>query len=149
MNQTVYYRIFTLSLILLIFSPLEARLVKPSQNGEEKEILQIAISMNVDIDTARMALVQACQMENYVLESEVVKEMKTQLRVFAGNDGVVDEKEFDLLYQTTVAKVNGKITNVQVKKMIVEEMETSGLNQVKTGWFSNWYTKVKKEVGMA
>ena len=39
MNQTVYYRIFTLSLILLIFSPLEARLVKPSQNGEEKEIL--------------------------------------------------------------------------------------------------------------
>ena len=117
--------------------------------GEEKEILQIAISMDVDIDTARMALVQACQMENYVLESEVVKEMKNQLRVFAGNDGVVDEKEFDLLYQTTVAKVNGKITNVQVKKMIVEEMETSGLNQVKTGWFSNWYTKVKKEVGMA
>lgn len=117
--------------------------------GEEKEILQIAISMNVDIDTARMALVQACQMENYVLESEVVKEMKNQLRVFAGNDGVVDQKEFDLLYQTTVAKVNGKITNVQVKKMIVEEMETSGLNQVKTGWFSNWYTKVKKEVGMA
>ena len=117
--------------------------------GEEKEILQIAISMNVDIDTARMALVQACQMENYVLESEVVKEMKNQLRVFAGNDGVVDEKEFDLLYQTTVAKVNGKITNIQVKKMIVEEMETSGLNQVKTGWFTNWYTKVKKEVGMA
>jgi hypothetical protein len=117
--------------------------------GEEKEILQIAISMNVDIDTARMALVQACQMENYVLESEVLKEMKNQLRVFAGNDGVVDEKEFDLLYQTTVAKVNGKITNIQVKKMIVEEMETSGLNQVKTGWFSNWYTKVKKEVGMA
>lgn len=117
--------------------------------AEEKEILQIAISMNVDLDTARMALVQACQMQNYVLESEVVKEMKNQLRVFAGNDGVVDEKEFELLYQTTVAKVNGKITNLQVKKMIVEEMETSGLNQVKTGWFSNWYKKVKQEVGMA
>ncbi len=117
--------------------------------AEEKEILQIAISMNVDLDTARMALVQACQMQSYVLESEVIKEMKNQLRVFAGNDGVVDEKEFDLLYQTTAAKVNGKITNIQVKKMIVEEMEGSGLNQVKTGWFSNWYTKVKKEVGMA
>lgn len=117
--------------------------------AEEKEILQIAISMNVDLDTARMALVQACQMQSYVLESEVIKEMKNQLRVFAGNDGVVDEKEFDLLFQTTAAKVNGKITNIQVKKMIVEEMEGSGLNQVKTGWFSNWYTKVKKEVGMA
>ena len=117
--------------------------------AEEKEILQIAISMNVDLDTARMALVQACQMQSYVLESEVIKEMKNQLRVFAGNDGVVDEKEFDLLFQTTAAKVNGKITNIQVKKMIVEEMENSGLNQVKTGWFSNWYTKVKKEVGLA
>jgi hypothetical protein len=117
--------------------------------AEEKEILQIAISMNVDLDTARMALVQACQMQSYVLESEVLKEMKNQLRVFAGNDGVVDEKEFDLLFQTTAAKVNGKITNIQVKKMIVEEMEGSGLNQVKTGWFSNWYTKVKKEVGLA
>ena len=117
--------------------------------AEEKEILQIAISMNVDLDTARMALVQACQMQNYVLESEVIKEMKNQLRVFAGNDGVVDEKEFDLLFQTTAAKVNGKITNIQVKKLIVEEMEGSGLNQVKTGWFSNWYTKVKKEVGLA
>ena len=117
--------------------------------GEEKEILQIAIQMNVDLDTARMALVQACQMQNYVLESEVIKEMKNQLSVFAGNDGVVDEKEFELLFQTTAAKVNGKITNVQVKKMIVEEMENSGLNKVKTDWFSNWYTKVKKEVGMA
>jgi hypothetical protein len=117
--------------------------------AEEKEILQIAISMNVDLDTARMALIQACQMQNYVLESEVVKEMKNQLRVFAGNDGVVDEKEFELLFQTMQSKINGKITNVMIKKMIVQEMEESGLNKVKTGWFSNWYTKVKKEVGMA
>jgi hypothetical protein len=117
--------------------------------AEEKEILQIAISMNVDLDTARMALIQACQMQNYVLESEVVKEMKNQLHVFAGNDGVVDEKEFELLFQTMQSKINGKITNVMIKKMIVQEMEESGLNKVKTGWFSNWYTKVKKEVGMA
>ena len=116
--------------------------------GEEKEILQIAIQMNVDIDTARQALVQACQMQNYVLESAVLKEMKTQLRVFAGNDGVVDEKEFELLFQTMQSKVNGKITDTQVKRMIVEEMETSGLNKVKTGFFSNWYKKVKAEVGM-
>lgn len=39
MNQTVYYKIFILSFILLMLSPLEARLIKPSQNGEEKEIL--------------------------------------------------------------------------------------------------------------
>ena len=103
---------------------------------EEREILQIAIQMNVDLDTARMALIQACQMQNYVLESEVVNEMKTQLRVFAGN------------FQTLKAKVNGKATDVNLKRMIVEEMESSGLNKVKTGFFSNWYTKVKREVGL-
>jgi hypothetical protein len=117
--------------------------------GEEKEILQIAISMNVDIDTARMALVQACQMQGYVLESEMLKEMKTQLRAFAGNDGKIDEKEFELIHQTMMAKVNGKKTAVELKKMIIEEMESSGLNNVKTGWLSNWYTKAKREVGLA
>ena len=116
---------------------------------EEREILQIAISMNVDLDTARMALIQACQMQNYVLESEILNEMKTQLRVFAGNDGKVDEQEFTLIFQTMQAKVNGKATDNQLKKMIIEEMETSGLNKVKTGFFSNWYTKGKREVGMS
>jgi hypothetical protein len=116
---------------------------------EEKEILKIAISLNVDLDTARMALTQACMMEGYVLESAVVGEMKTQLQVFAGNDGKVDETEFNLLFQTMQAKVNGKITARQVKRMIIEEMESSGLNKVKTGFFSNWYTKTKKEVGLA
>jgi hypothetical protein len=81
---------------------------------EEKEILQIAIGMNVDIDTARMALVQACSMESYVLESEVVREMKLQLQTFAGNDGKVDETEFSLLVQIMQTKVNGKITAMQV-----------------------------------
>jgi len=79
--------------------------------------------MNVDIDTARHPLVQPYHMQNYVLESEVLKEMKTQIRVLAGNDGVVDEKEFELLFQTMQEKVNGKITNVQLKHTIVEEME--------------------------
>lgn len=117
--------------------------------AEEKEILRIAISMNVDLDTARMALVQACSMENYVLESAVLDEMKTQLQVFSGNDGKVDETEFNLLFQTMQAKVKGKITAKQVKRMIIEEMENSGMNKVQTGWFSNWYTKAKKEVGLA
>ena len=77
------------------------------------------------------------------------EKMKLQLQTFAGNDGKVDETEFNLLVQTMQTKVNGKITAMQVKKMVIEEMENSGLNKVKTGFFSNWYTKAKKEVGLA
>ena len=54
-----------------------------------------------------------------------------------------------LIFQNAKRKIQGKKNDIQVKKMIVEIMEDTGLNKVKTGWFSNWYAAVKKEVGMA
>ena len=117
---------------------------------EEKEILQIAISLNVDIDTARMALVQACRMENYALESEIIREMKDQLHGAAGDDGKVDESEFNMIVNTMNAKINGRgdIKIKDIKRMILEEMDNSGFD-VKTGFFSNWYKAARKEVGLA
>ena len=54
---------------------------------------------------------------------------------------------------------NGKLTGlkffdynsygVEIKKMIITIMEDSGLNRVKTGWFSNWYAAMKRDLGMA
>ena len=41
MNQTVYSKIFSSLLVILMLSPVEAKLIKPSMNGEEKEILII------------------------------------------------------------------------------------------------------------
>ncbi len=40
MNQTVYFKFFIIYLFLLVF-PIEAKLLKPSQDGEKKEILII------------------------------------------------------------------------------------------------------------
>ena len=40
MNQIAYFKFFIFSLLLLAF-PLEAKLLKPSQDGEKKEILII------------------------------------------------------------------------------------------------------------
>ena len=39
MNQTVYSKIISLIILGIFLSPLEAKLLKPSKNGEEKEIL--------------------------------------------------------------------------------------------------------------
>ena len=39
MNQTAYYRKLVLTLILTLFWPLEAKLLKPSKSSDEKEIL--------------------------------------------------------------------------------------------------------------
>ena len=45
--------------------------------------------------------------------------------------------------------MQGKKNDREIKKMIVQVMEDSGMNKVKTGWFSNWYAAMKKDLGMA
>ena len=45
--------------------------------------------------------------------------------------------------------MQGKKNDREIKKMIVELMEDSGNTKVKTGWFSNWYANMKKDLGMA
>ena len=117
--------------------------------NEEREILQIAIQLGVSIDSARGALAQVCEEHSYVLESTLLKAIKDQVETAAGNDGKVDQKEFDLIFQNARRLVSGKKNDREVKKMIVTVMEDTGNNKVKTGWFSDWYTALKKDLGMA
>jgi|LauGreDrversion4_2_1035121.scaffolds.fasta_scaffold157017_2 hypothetical protein len=118
--------------------------------AEETDILKIAISMSVDIDTARLALSQVCRMEGYALERELIDEVTTQLRACAGNDGKVDEGEFNLVVATVTQKLSHcpEMRPLKIKRLVVEQMEKMGVT-VKTGFFSNWYAKTKKEVGLA
>ena len=117
--------------------------------NEEREILQIAIQLGVGIDSARMALVQVCEEHSYVMESVIAKQIKGQVETAAGNDGRVDQKEFDLIFQNVRKAIQGKKNDREVKKMIVTVMEETGNNKIKTGWFSDWYTALKKDLGMA
>lgn len=116
--------------------------------GEEREILQIAIQLGVSIDSARSALVQVCDENSYVMETQVLKQIKDQVEAAAGNDGMVDQKEFDLIFANIKRAVNNKKNDREVKRMIVTVMEETGNNKVKKGWFSNWYTALKQDLGM-
>src|ERR1700682_2827976 len=91
--------------------------------NEEREILQIAIQQGIGIDSARSALAQVCDHENYVLESAVLKEVKEQVETAFGNDGKIDQKEFDLIFQNCKRKIQGKKNDIQIKRMIVEIMD--------------------------
>ncbi len=117
--------------------------------NEEREILQVAIQQGITIDSARSALAQVCENHNYVLESVLVKMMKDQIDAAMGNDGKIDQKEFDLIFQNIKRAANSKKNDRELKKMIVSVMEETGNNKVKTGWFSDWYTAMKKDLGMA
>jgi hypothetical protein len=117
--------------------------------NEEREILQIAIQQGISIDSARSALGQVCEAQGYVLESNILKIIKDQIDTAAGNDGKVDQKEFDLIFQNAKKAAQGKKNDRELKKMIVTIMEDSGNNKVRTGWFSDWYAALKRDLGMA
>ena len=114
---------------------------------EEREIVQDAVKNNISVDSARAALAQACEALDYVLESKVITQLKDILDTSAGNDGQVDEKEFNDAVLNCKKWTKGKKTDVQCKKMVVEIIDEASYKTSK-GWFSSWYTNVKKEVGM-
>ena len=116
--------------------------------NEEREILQIAIQLGVNIDSARGALLQVCDEQGYVVESVILKMVKDQVETASGNDGKVDQKEFELILGNATKALQGKKNERQIKTMIVQIMEDTGNNKIKTGWFSDWYTAMKKDLGM-
>jgi hypothetical protein len=116
--------------------------------NEEREILQTALQQGVTVDSARAALAQVCESNGYVLESRVLSEIKDLIDTFAGNDGKIDEKEFNDAVAQCKKRTQGKKNDVQCKRMVLEVIEENSF-KVKTGMFSNWHAKVRKEVGMA
>lgn len=114
---------------------------------EEREILQIAIQGGISVDSARAALGQVCEANEYVVESKVIAQLKDLLDTLAGNDGKIDEKEFNDAVTTCKKATKGKRSDIQCKKMVVEIIEENTYKTSK-GWFSSWYSNVKKDLGM-
>lgn len=117
--------------------------------NEEREILQFALQQGVTIDSARSALAQVCENNGYILERTVIDRIKEDLAVYMGNDGRIDENEFKNVILKVKNLVGNKRNDMQIKKMVVEVMEDTGNTKTTKGWFSDWYARIKKEVGMA
>jgi len=116
--------------------------------NEEREILQIALQQGITVDSARAALAQVCETNGYVLESHALKAVKELIDIQAGNDGKIDEKEFNDAVALLKTRTQGKKNDVQCKRMVIEIIDDNNF-KVKTGLFSNWYSRVKREVGLA
>ncbi len=116
--------------------------------SEEREILQIALQQGISVDSARSALANVCEKENYILESTILREVGDMLEIQAGNDGKIDEKEYKDAVSLCQKKTAGKRSDVQCKRMVLEIIDEKAY-ATKAGMFSNWYKRAKKEVGMA
>ncbi len=116
--------------------------------AEEREILQIALQQGVTVDSARAALAQVCESNGYVLESVALKAVKELIEIQAGNDGKIDEKEFNDALAMLRTRTQGKKNDLQCKRMLVDMIDDNNF-KIKTGLFSNWYSRVKREIGVA
>ncbi|AMV30342.1 hypothetical protein VT84_38475 [Gemmata sp. SH-PL17] len=116
--------------------------------NEEREIVRIAIELGVTVESALVALGQVCDEFSYVLESRILKQIEDQLATAAANDGKIDQQEFDLIFGNVKRAAQGKKTDRELKKMVVQVMESTGNNKVRTGWFSDWYSSLKRDLGV-
>ena len=114
--------------------------------NEEREILQIALQHGVGVDGARAALIQVCETNGCIIESKVMKQAKELLDTLAGNDGKIDEKEFNDAVSFVRHAVRQKRNDLQIKRLLIDIIEDNAYKTSK-GWFSSWYDKTKKEVG--
>ena len=113
---------------------------------EEREIVRIAIELGVTVESALAAHATVCDEFGYVLESRVVKQIAEQFATAAAG-GKIDRRAFDGVFDTVKRAVDGKKTERDVKKLMVQVLEAIG-TRVKTGWFTDWYASLKKDLGV-
>ena len=118
-------------------------------HNEEREILQIAIHRGIEIDRARTALAEVCASEGFTQENELRSLARELCRAAIEKDGLIERKVFAEIVRSIRTAAQGRILERDVKKLIVTVMEDHALNKVKSGWFVNWYSAVKREVGLA
>jgi hypothetical protein len=113
--------------------------------NEEREILQIAIQLGVGVDHAKLFLNQVCEDRGYIIESAIARQIRREVE---STGGKVDRRGFDVIFENARKVVQGRKNDRDIQKMIVSEMEDTGNNRVKTGWFTNWYANLKRDLGV-
>lgn len=116
--------------------------------NEEREILQIAIQLGISREAAHSALATVCAEQGYVLESAVIKSMRERVELAVSDDGQLDQKEFEMIFASAQRAMQGKTSDRNIKLLLIQVIEETGKTRVKTGWFSDWFGRMKKELGL-
>jgi hypothetical protein len=116
--------------------------------NEEREILQVAIQLGINIENARASLAEVCDQEGYVLEGHILRIVRSKVEAAMGNDGQIDKQEYDDIVATAREAMQGKKGDREVRRMVVQLMEDTGNNKIRRSWFSNWYKAEKQDLGL-
>jgi hypothetical protein len=115
--------------------------------GEEREILQLAVSAGLELDAAKTMLAEVCRGLDYVVESDVLAGMRDKVKS-ASARGKIDKDAYASLVVAAQSLTKSRKPEREVRKMVVGLLRENPQAQVKTGWFRNWYTAELEELGV-
>ncbi len=116
--------------------------------NEEREILQIALQQGVTVDSALPPWPRSAKATATSSKAASSARSRTSSTPSPATTARSTRRSSTTPSPSAKMRTLGKKNDVQVKRMVLEVIEENSF-KVKTGMFSNWYARVKKDVGMA
>jgi len=110
---------------------------------EERRILESGIKDGIGVDKG-LSIIREVAIENgWVVERLVEERAKEMLEQFAGNDGVVDKKEFDDAVGLFKKDSKGKVKEDDIKQRLKQIMLDNDWKAKEGGLFgSKWFSAI-------
>jgi hypothetical protein len=117
---------------------------------EERELMQIAIQHGFPLERARGFLADVCREKGYVIEATVVQQIRDLLTAHAAGKGTVERAGFETVVRTALGLVSGTTRGERdVRKLVVTTMDDNGISRAKKWWTRDWYSRMKRDLGVA
>jgi hypothetical protein len=112
----------------------------------EREIVLWSEENAISRDSARAALAQVCEAQDYVIESRVIAQLMDILEGSASRDRSIGEQQFNNAVLSCKRFTRGRRNEVQCMKLVIAVIEDNF--KIRMNWFGDWYAHMKKTIGM-
>ena len=113
--------------------------------AEEREVIRIASQLGVSENDAAIIIVNVCKEAGLVREADVREAIRTSLGYV---EGKLDRPAFDLLVGAGMTAAKKTVSEREIQRMTIGLLKEMKREEIKRGWFSNWYTELKRELGI-
>ncbi len=115
-------------------------------SNEEREILQIAIHLGMPMAQGRELLLEVAQQVGYILETELLKQLREQLPVVLRGRKKLNQRGFQQVVQHGVQYAAGHASEADIQRLLISLLEEVGSVPVRNGLFKDWYGRLKQSL---
>ncbi|ADV62052.1 hypothetical protein Isop_1467 [Isosphaera pallida ATCC 43644] len=114
---------------------------------EEADILRDCVNEGIPLESAQAVLREVCHEQGHLLETDIKAKVNMTLKASLSNDGKIDEEEFIQAVRVAMTACKNLQDEIYCKRLVARMIE-DGEAPIKKGFLSNWFNRVKKEVGL-